>query len=92
MDAATLYMLVICTNSALCYPVGTASDAPCGKGFCYRSEPSLFTMTKAECEAIIEHRLRRNRPDAHSLVCLTEDEWTRRYPERPDKPIKPIAH
>jgi hypothetical protein len=86
MDAATLYMLALCTK-ALCYPVGTAWDAPC-EGFCYRT--SLFTMTKAECEAMIERRARKDGRDI--LFCFTEDEWTRRYPERPDLPVKPIAH
>jgi hypothetical protein len=50
-------------------------------------------MTKAECEALIENRVRKDGGIARTvLFCLSEDEWNRRYPERPDKPIKPIAH
>jgi hypothetical protein len=85
MDTATLYMLVLCTK-ALCYPVGMAWDAPC-TGFCYRAEASPFTMTKAECETLV----RRHGPRT-ALTCINEEEWTRRYPERPERPIGAVAH
>lgn len=82
-----LYMLAICTGT-LCHPFDP--PAPCDKGFCL--EPSAFTMTKAACEAIIARITRRDRAFGQTLSCFTEDEWIRRFPERPDKPIKPIAH
>jgi hypothetical protein len=89
MDTGTLYMLAICTKAALCYPA--IPSEPCDKGFCI--EPSSFDMTKAECEAIIENRVRKDGGIARTfLFCLSEEEWIRRYPERPDLPIKPLAH
>ena len=91
MDSVTLYMLVICTKAALCYPVD--APTPCDtKGFCYRNEASYFTRTKAECEAIIDNRARKDGPPARALLsCFTEDEWVRRFPEGPERSIGPIV-
>jgi hypothetical protein len=90
MDPATLYMLVICTKAGLCYPVDPPT--PCAdKGFCYRNETAYFTRTKAECEAIIANRARKDGSRARLLSCFTEDEWTRRFPERPERIPGPIA-
>ncbi len=82
-------MLIICTKAALCVPFDPP-DACSGKGFCM--ETPFFTMTKAECEALIDNRVRKDGPRARTaLSCINEDEWMRRYPERPERPIKPIA-
>ena len=44
MDSVTLYMLVICTKAALCYPVDPPTHCTKDKGFCL-GKP-YFTMTK----------------------------------------------
>jgi len=69
MDSVTLYMLVICTKAALCYPVDPPADCTKDKGFCFGTP--YFTMTKAECEAVIDDRARKDGPlaRASSVKC-----------------------
>jgi hypothetical protein len=76
MDPATLYVLVFCTKMLSCYPV----------------DGSGFDMTKVDCEAMIENRVHKDGQLARvALSCLSEEEWARRYPERPERGIGPIA-
>jgi len=90
MDSITLYMLAICTKSALCYPLDPPADCTKDKGFCLGTP--YFTMTKAECEAVIDSRARKDGPLVRaSLSCFSEGEWIRRFPERPERPIGPIV-